>query len=471
MPRVTIDAKDFFRGMSTTDELADGGFSPRSKGINLFAKPGLVLPGQAPVDVAASPDISNGIFGWDAVSSAGFFGRAIGSNSSKDGKFYLIDATGAIGATTTDTSKDYTPNISDLAIFNYAVGTGGQAFVTSETDVFKAADDFSAGDPTWWTVTLGKTAMNAFSPHHIIEYGGILYWSDGKYIHSWDGSTGTYNALDLPTGYIIDDLRVHNNLIYIAASPSTRFNMNVVSRSRIFTWDGFSDSFIDEFPIQERILTLIPFGGTLFLTTSKYFGYFTGATISPLYPLTSNVNKYQVAVTNDRLYMLQGQDVICYGNPIFSRPKFLSFPLQHPQSLISLGCIQTGSLVYSYAGKMGAWSDVNGFDQTGNTFYVNRLPLGGNARIKGMIVECEALASGTVETIAYIDDSQTSMSVGTLSFASFAATTRRVFELWTGRVKRPTLTCQPTVTFTTGPNKGIRRIHIEYEASELKANS
>jgi len=61
MPILTIDAKDFFRGVSTTDELADGGFSPLSKGINLFASPGLLLPGKNPSS-GGSNDETNGIF-------------------------------------------------------------------------------------------------------------------------------------------------------------------------------------------------------------------------------------------------------------------------------------------------------------------------------------------------------------------------------------------------------------------------
>lgn len=465
MPILTIDARDWFRGISTSDELADGGFSPLSKGINLFAMAGLLLPGPAPLDVGTSSLTTKGVFAWSThhTNVSPGIGRALGANSSDDGKFFTMDDAGTPTLAASDTSRDYKVNESDMIRY----GASNEQFTTSTTDVAKSNFDFSSNDFNWWRTTLGLTTLVSGVPHHFCQYGTILYFSDGRYIHSWDGTTGTYNALDLPVGYVITDIRVYQNLIFIAAAKFDPLGGGESTDCRIFTWDGFSDSFLDELPVQEKIDSLIVFGGTLFVTTASYVAYFTGSTISPLYPLTSNVYKYQFAITKDRLYLLQGADVLCYGNPILSRPKFFSFPLKYTGNLVGITSYRSGKIVYASSTQFGSWSDVNGSNQAGGIFYGNRLPFGAQVRIRAVILEHEALASGSSVTIEYIDDQQVARSVGTLSFAAFGAVTKHRFNTFN---KPATLTLQSKLTFGVIPNKGIRRIHIWYEPSELREN-
>lgn len=460
MAKITIDARDWFRGVSTTNELADGGFSPLSKGINLFASPGLLLPGPAPTDFSGTPDISKGLFAFAPTSSNSSVGHGLGANNNDDGKFTLLDPTGAI-VVTSDTGRNYVPIQSDMVRY------GNEYFYTSQQTAGKSSLTFGANDFNWWTGTLGLIAFGVASIHKTTEYDGILYFSDGRYVHSWDGSAATYNALELPAGYEISDFVTYNNLLFIAASQTAIGDIADASNCRIFTWDGLSASFLDEILIQDSITAFLPFGGTLFVTTKKFFGYFTGSTVSPLYPLTTPVYKYQAAITQDRLYMLQGTDVLCYGNPVISRPKFFSFPLKHASSLIGITSFQTGKLIYAYASKVGSFTDVNGSDQAGGIFYANRIPFDGQAKIRSITLEHEALASGSSQTIEYIDDIQTTRAVGTLSFAAFGAVTKHRFDVLS---KPATLTAQLKITFGVVPNKGIRRIHIVYDPSEIKEN-
>lgn len=464
MPILTIDAKDFFRGVSTTDELADGGFSPLSKGINLFASPGLLLPGRAPTDSAGSVS-TGGIFAWSThhTNISPGIGRGVGNNASLDGKFFTLADGGGATLMASDTGRDYKPNETDLIRF----GTSNEQFSTSQTNIGKSDYEFGVNDFTWWTVTLGKTALGAGVPHHFVQYGSFLYITDGRYLHSWDGATGTYNALDLPDGYVITDITVYNNLIFMAAAKFDPLGGGESINCRIFTWDSISDSFLDEFPVQERIDSLIVFGGTLMVTTQRYIGYFTGSTISPLYPLTTNVYKYQWAITNDRLYLLQDTDVLCYGNPVMSRPKFFSFPLRHTSSLIGITSYRSGKIVYSLASAAGSWSDVNGSDKTGDIYYGNRIAFGRLVKIRAVIVESEALSSGSDIDLAYINDTATTKTVGSYDFATLGAVLRHQFDLFN---HAPTFTFQPKITFTATTNKGIRRIHVWYEATELKPN-
>lgn len=472
MPVLTIDAKDFFRGMSTSDELADGGFSPLSKGINLFASPGLVLPGALPVD-QSSGVTTGGIFAWSSwhTNVSPGIGRGLGSLlSNQDGKFFTLSDAGAATLADSDTGRNYVANESDM--IRYASAATPNLFSSSQTDICLSNFDFSVQDYTWWTGTKGKAALTAGVPHHFTQYGAILYWTNGRVIQSWDGSTANDAALNLPFGYIATDIEVHQNLIFIAASKFDPIGGGECIDNRIFTWDGFSPTFIDEYVVQQRIDSLIVFGGVLYVTTQKFMGYFTGATISPLYPLTSPVYHYQYAITNDRLYLLQGSDLLCYGNPIVSKPKFFSFPLKHSASLIGINSYRVGKIAYAYASASGAWSDVNGSDSTGVAFYSNKMNFGRQVKIRKIILETELLASGAVQTTQYIDDeaaTQTpSSSSGVFSYALHGAVGKHKHNVFNTPA---THTAQFKHTFTTGPNKGLRRATVWYEASELTENA
>lgn len=464
MPVLTIDAKDWFRGMSTSDELADGGFSPLSKGINLYASPGLLLPGKAPSNGTGDMQ-SGGVFAWSTISTsiAPGAGRALGNNGSSHGKFYFISSLGAATLGVSDTARVYTANVSDLIRY----GNTNQQYSTSNQNVGLSNFDWSVNDFTWWTVTQGKTAMSGGVPHHFVQYGNTLYWTDGNLLHSWDGTTATYNCLDLPAGYVMTDITVYNNLIFISAAQFDPIGGGDSINNRLFTWDGFSDSFIDEYPLQERIDALIPFGGSLLVTTRRYVGYFTGSTLSPLYALTTPVYKYQVAITYDRLYLLQGMDLLCYGNPVISKPKFFSYPLRNTVTMTGINSFVSGVIMYAGDTMSGSFSNVNGSDQTSSVFYGNKIPFGRLVNIRMIAVESEALASGSSITIDYLDDRAAGKTLDAYSFTNFGATTKRDYDIFK---KLPTFTYQQKVTFSATPNKGIRRIHVFYEATEVRSN-
>ncbi len=465
MPFLTIDAKTFLKGMSISDELSDGGFSPLSKGINLFAKPGLILPGPAPVDQSSAVDVG-GIFAWSthvANLSPGI-GRGVGSDVNNHGKFFLLNDSGGATLACSDAAHIYKARITDLIRY----GSSNDQFVTSDGDIAKLNFDFSAQDFTWWHTTLGKTNLKSGVPHRLVQFGAILYITDGNLIHSWDGSAGAESVLDLPDNYVINDMVSFNNALYIAASRFDPLGGGEATDCRIFTWDGFSPSFIEEYVVQENIDTLIVFGSALFLTTRTYVGYWTGSTVSPLYLLTSSVYKHQVAITMDRLYLLQGGDLLCYGNPSIAHTKFFSFPISNPNSLIGITSYRRGKIVYAYASHSGGYSDVNGSDQTGKTFYSNKVFLGKHASLNKLLIESEALASGSDIGVTYLDSRGT---INTMPAGGYTFTSRGGISFFTFNfpLLNVTFIVQLQLTFNGNP-KGVRRVQFDYDYSEFKGN-
>lgn len=471
MPLITVDARTFLKGASISDELSDGGFSPLSKGINLFAKPGLILPGPAAADQAGASLATGGIIAWSTVVSniAPGITRGLGTNGAFDGLFYQFSDAGSATAVpaATDTTRDYKPVISDMTRY----GVSNEFFVTSTNNVAKLSSDFLTQDFTWWTVTRGHAALGTNNPHKIIQFGLIMYITDGRYLHSWDGTTSTVQVFKLPENYVIQDAVVYDNKIYLAAcicDSQGPYGGGSVLSPRLFTWDGFSASFTDELPVPEVVDSLIVFGGTLFITTRSYIGYWTGATVNPLYPLTSSVFKHQYTVTLDRLYLVQGQDLLCYGNPAISHAKFFSFPIHHSSSLISIVSNKRGQIIYSYVSVTGAWTDVNASTQVGQSFYSNKVFFGQRGDVNHFVVESEPLVSSSDIGLQFVNSKGiwTSMPLSGYTFTARGAVAFFDFPIMGLDV---TLLTQVRIIFNAAP-VGIRRVQVVYGYSEFKGN-
>lgn len=469
MPRITLDASQWFKGASTSDNLNDGGFSPDERGISLFVSPGLIKPGyQEEVGWTNTNVLAQGVIAWTpndilAGSSSVF---ALSRNSSDDGQISAHSATtGSTGSSSVlygpDSGRNYTLFNSDL--IRYKDGL----YYSSTSDI--ALD----GDFDWWRVTRGMTALNTSYPHHLFVYGDVLYITDGRYLHSWDGSTSTYNVLDLPEDYAISAACVHNGLIYLAATyfySSDTMHGNAF----IFTWDGYSPSFLEQIPVHETLTTLVPAWGVLYATSNTAFGYFNGNAFIPLYPLTTRVRKAQIAVQKDRIVIAQGTYLLVYGNPIKGRQRFFSMPFK-----TSLANIQSLTTFYQDYAAMGAESansllyiDLGATNTSGNAspkFKHNRIALGEYSRIRAVTVELDAaVSSSTSITVSYLNSNGDTVTLGTVNNANH--TGQREVYLTGDAAERATYTVQLQLQWGVGSTDGVRRIHIDYDYAEDRPN-
>lgn len=440
--RFTLDARTFLRGVSTSDETQDGGFSPSSKGVQIFVTAGLVHSGATFANEWSAAIQSNGYFAftnWHTTASPGL-GRALSSNASFDGYFcQLNDTSGQPTVSATDTGRDYKPGISDMLKYQSSI------FTTSTTNVALSTFDFGTNDFTWWTVTRGHAALSSnVLWHGIVEYGGIMYIADGRYLHSWDGTTSTTQVLDLPDGMTITSMVVHNNLLTISAEfYFDNLVGNYYRGSKIFTWDGFSPSWLSESDVNERIDTLLSDGGVLFATTPRFFGYFNGVSLVPLRKLTTQVRKYQITSARDRIYIAQGSDVLCYGNPILGRPRVFSYPLKFTATISSIYAYRDGYLTGSSSTSAIHCTNIDGTGGSSSILYSDKVPLGGYGTIRHIELETEVMASGDSFAVAYVDSRGTTKTVNTFSFASHGAKSFIGFDVLNGV---STYICQLKIT-------------------------
>lgn len=134
------------------------------------------------------------------------------------------------------------------------------------------------------TIATGAFNMNKSYPHPMLQGpDNILYVGNGKDLVSINNSnTANSSALDLPTGFVITDVKWMSNRFYIAANnPNTDSQSN---HARIFIWDGTSPSWEIDFGTIGRITALYEYNNVMycwFIDSSNlsHFGYISGGQI------------------------------------------------------------------------------------------------------------------------------------------------------------------------------------------------
>lgn len=469
MPVLVIEGKDFLKGVSSFEDVADGGYSPQSKGISPYATPGLLKPGPT-VNFSSASYPAEGVFAfgcWSANVAPGITRAVSGTGSPNyDGKFYTTNDSGQPTLANTDTGNDYKRGQTFMVRYK------GNFYVTSTTDIAMLNYDLSTADFDYWVTTKGKAALTSTNPHPMAIFADILYIADGRYLHSIDGTTATTQVLILPEDFVITDLELYNGLLYISAAKFQNLTENVPAIDAcIFTWDSFSPTFIDQLPLQDPIDSMKVFGGTLLLFCQNYMGYWTGSTVNVLRQLTARVYKNMIGITKDRLYFPQTGDVMCLGNPIMSKPKFFSIPMKMPDfpggTIDSLYCPRPGYIIFGSTTNMMSANDVDGSNNTSVSFYSNKISLRAYCKVTKIIVESEPLVASSSMTLSFVDSKGVTRTIGVYSNAAFPGVSFHEFQVFE---QIPTFYYQQVVTFNAVP-KGIRRIYVVHEPVELPPNA
>jgi len=122
----------------------------------------------------------------------------------------------------------------------------------------------STFDDDWGsTVPTGKAALES-APHQMIAGGNdVMYITNGIYIASWDGTTFIPEALDLPTGSVIQSVAWNNDKVWVSAINPNLTGANKVTGS-IYVWDGVSSSWDFEIKMMGNVGGLFVKSGVLF---------------------------------------------------------------------------------------------------------------------------------------------------------------------------------------------------------------
>lgn len=409
LPHFRIDRKDFLEGGNSFNEYPDGSVLTDYYGYNAFKTPGWLtgapttgstVTSSLVTDPGISFGVGKGVLAQEIIS--------VGTNSAGDGYYYKIsESTGAFQLVgSADTTQTYQQGFTDTIFYH------GSFYTTSKSDIVKNSYDLATRDVSFWQTTSGHGAFNTYAFHPQVVYGDIHYIADGRYIHQNDNGTTQINVLDLGSDWVITAMCVYNNLIHIAAEPYYNFSGNSHGGSKIFTWNGYADSWLDEYETDLRITAMYVWRSVMYVWThSSYMGYFTGSTVKPLYPISNPVYKSQITTTRDSMWFADGTAIVRYGSPqLKSDPRFHRYWNMSSSVNGIIGSYNNGLLIVVNGASNGQnrfVSDVNNNDIGEFIVALNPRTFSQPVKIRGYVVNSSQMGPTKQIKIGYIDESNT----------------------------------------------------------------
>ena len=468
-----IDKKDFLRGNNSYEDYPDGGVVTSVIGLNTWSKPGklanaprlneTVTP-SLPADGVISWGVGKGTISLDAMA-------VMTDTFSGDGSFFTVgDSTGSltkVGAT--DTSQDYAIGWVDTVFYQ------GNFYTTSRTDIIKNNPDLTTRDLSYWVTTKGESALTTASPHPMVVFGDILYIANTNVLHQIDGATVTTSVLDLGSDYVITALAVYNNMIYITAEPYWNAFGNNHNGAKIFTWNGYSPSWIDEWDVDYRINSMyVAPSGVMYIFNNHYMGYWTGNRIQYLRPVNNQIFKCHITSTTNSLMYADGDTIVRYGTPLFGGTKrFFSYFFSDSHEFVGITSLYNNSITISQTGTVYSTNhflaDVDTPEATrSHTFTFNKRRFSRPVKVRGVVIDTEQLVSGHSYVIKYYDEKNNLKVIGT-----FAATDATMLNKYTWGFpvvgdQNATRSIQPVLVQTGGGH--LEGIDILYGPAESKFN-
>lgn len=438
MEPIIIDSTAFMRGVSTSDWIADAGFSPKTKGYNLMKTKGMLYPQPLKTDISVSPHdkIVAKCFNIDYDAQSNL---AKGLVVTKTGRFYNVRPIGSLQLAQTG-AKSYQMGLTNAVAFK------GAYFVSSTTDITRL-EGASLGtmDETWWTVTKGKSGVPN-GPTTLLEVAeDTMYIISGFRIHTWDGTSAVQDAMSLPTNMFATAVCKHSNgrdLIIFCSDNSglgayTAMSGHYGSRpSKAFIVNTVTLEFTKEIPLDDQVEGALTVAGVTYTTYGNKLGYFTEDGITFLRDLDLNLgtiitNPRESLYWTERLDNMDGTLLIPDGNNILAigdlgAGKTFHYPVSD-EAVTSIDVVfylGRSDLTYftTTSSVFGAYSvDMRNGNATGKTWTSNRYTFPIKLWIRRIEIEHDELESGGSFTIGYNNEKQVSNALKTITYAAAGA--------------------------------------------------
>jgi hypothetical protein len=410
-----IGRDNFLAGMSTSQSSPDGGFSNATDAVNLIALPGAL---NAPADMVDKSITSKGdiIASFPAVAGGRFFLTNNHANSSNTGYVLSIDSSNNLTASASTIAGSFITGSADIVNFIDKI------YMTSSTDVARMNVDLTAGDATWWSSTLGKGVLTSGVRHPLLVFEQLLWIADNSSLHNIvNNATGNKDVLVLDGSYNITALGVDpsSGKMLIGVAVGLNYSGTGPGIFRILIYDGFSSKPLRSVVVDGLVEAFYSVGGTTYVTYGQNLGYWNGSGITFLRKL-KNVTltgadlpyKAHVAHINNNLYVIDGKQVLCYGDILAGRKVFY-YALSNQistQKFIHIAPVYDNKLGLSFATEKFYTFDPSSVASTaGMTFYSKTIDFPNFVNIEQiMITFTDAVLTTTTPGSLYmIDDTGT----------------------------------------------------------------
>lgn len=383
-----IDGATFAKGMSSSPDLADGGFSPETEAVNLIGSIGDMYPPASAVDKSGS--LGGNLIAWCPTNVTSTNGFMLGT----DGKIAAIDSSQALTFSSA-LAGTFTTGTSDIDNFIDKI------YATSNTDVCRMDTNLTNGNAVWWSSTLGMGVLTSGVRHPLQKFQDRLWVGDNNALHNIvDSATGNKNVLLLTSQNEITALGVDpsSGLLLIGASQGPNYSGTIASGNKIFTYDGFSSTYRREYEVDGVVTGFHAHEGIVFVTYGLNFGYWNGAGVTFLRKLKNATlagadlaYKHHMTHIGNTIYVIDGTQILAYGEVQRGKKVFYyaqknavnsnNYGLVCPVSGTKLGLGFASNKFYTFD-TMDITSGADGV-----SFYSNRINSGRPIYVRTMALE------------------------------------------------------------------------------------
>lgn len=296
-------------------------------------------------------------------------------------------------------------------------------------------------DDDWGsTVPSGMAALQGSVPHQMIVGGNdVLYFANGRYVGSYDGTTLLPLALDLPTGTVVQSIAWNTDRLWVVANrPSTTgSNKNTAS---VYVWDGTTNSWEAEIRLMGTAGGCHVKNGTLFLfyqdvtSTGGYkLAYVSGGSIRDIANYLGSLPEFgQITDYKDYIIWVSSGLVYAYGAGDTELPVRLFQLADGGYSTVgALACPFGTPMVASTESTSYKLANFSGYD-TACTFKSMMFDVTGEtglSRLATVVWNFEVLASGASMAWSLVSNQGRTIYSDTISYSKLGAATSCVYEL------------------------------------------
>ena len=484
-----ITHDDFIKGMNTSNDLDDGGFSNKSTNININGQPGWITArGNTGVISSNLGDTTLG-----AAAGSQMLGRAHFSDGvtnklgcfDSNGNYYTIDlSSDAISLVLTDFVNNYAgyEGIYDMISYTNESYFNSVFYITTPTQIL-LWDGASGLDFIWWTSTKHQTALVSNVPHKMCIWNKLLYITNGNILISYDGlygGSGTVVAdvLTLPKEQIITEISVDpgtGKLILAVANNSyvtNRFDGASTKNAYVGIYDGWNPTqFMKKIPVDMPITSFYNLSGTIYIIYGQNLGNWNGSGITFLRKLHTNqtaigvVNRQKIINIGSTLYLAEGNNILAYGETIGKQDKVFYYPYagNHQINMLMSPLGNQINICYkndAVRGEIDYFDTTAAGDTTTGTFYslVYHMPRFVNFYGVDIFLKSPVIEGYGSHAWSLLDSNNNTISLGSITVSPGTVWTRMV-----KNAKTSTIQLQDTITNTAS---AIDRIIVYYDLAE-----
>lgn len=343
--QLVIDAKDWVRGISSSAEMTDGGFSPETVAVNLITPIGTIHHPASLVDSDTDVRLTGQI-----IASCGDM-TAVSSSAriavSSDGKAYRYNGTklDAAGVSLT-AAQTWETGFTDMVVF------AGETYISSKASLTRWQNDNTIDAGASWPYTF--PSASTLYPHPGLIYENNMYWGDKNLllIQSTVGdAVSPTTVLTLSSDQIIMALGIDPNTGLMLISTSNVLNMSdtLSATNKLLWYDGNSAKPTKTATVEDMIISFETVGATVFVFYGNNMGYLNGSGISFLRKL-NNVSlsstelpfKHKVTRIGNTLYVVDGLSILAFGevgrgNRVFYYTVYNTVNSNKPTALFDVG--------------------------------------------------------------------------------------------------------------------------------------